>query len=117
MTAIREITTNLIAEGTRIQGKVQLEHISRINGLIEGEVHAQEGSTVTLGETGVIEGSIFADTLLVDGFIRGEVHAKTKVIVNPSGRVIGTIETPSLRIEFGAHFEGKCIMDKLEPAT
>jgi cytoskeletal protein CcmA (bactofilin family) len=108
---IKESTINVVAEGTRIEGKVTFDHISRVHGTLIGEVHAKDGSTLILSESSMVEGDISADILLVDGYIHGDVTAKTQVIISRTGRVVGNIHTKSLKLEFGGYFEGRCAME------
>lgn len=111
MTHIIESQINIIAEGTRIEGEIQFDHITRVHGVLSGQVKSSLGSTLILSETAVVEGSIEADTLIIDGYVQGKIEAKTKVVVSRTGRVIGMIKTPSLQLEFGSYFEGKCAME------
>ena len=113
---LSESTVNLVSEGTRLEGKVVFDRITRFHGVVTGEVQAKDGSMLILGETSVIEGDVRADTVLIDGYVAGNVFAKTKVVVSATGRVIGNIETPSLKLEFGSHFEGQCRMEKAAAA-
>ncbi len=110
---IKETTINLIAEGTRLEGKISFENISRVYGILVGEIIATPGSTLILGETAKIEGTIQADTLIVDGFVQGDIKARTKVVLSGTGRVVGNIRTPSLVIDFGAYFEGQSLMEEI----
>ncbi|MBY0471293.1 polymer-forming cytoskeletal protein [bacterium] len=112
---ISESTINVIAEGSRLEGKIWLKHISRVHGTLVGDVHAVAGSVLVLKETSVVEGNIHADTLYVDGYVKGDIRAGTKVVVSGSGRVIGKIQCPSITIDFGAFFEGQCIMESVKP--
>lgn len=107
---IVETEINVIAEGTRIEGKLHFDHVSRVHGTLVGEVTASPGSTLILAESSLVKGNIQADTLLVDGFVEGDITASTKVVVSGTGRVIGNIRTHSLSIEYGGHFEGQCSM-------
>lgn len=107
-----ETTVNIISEGTRLEGKILFDDISRVHGVLVGDIRAKEGSTLVLGETSVVEGNIDADTLLIDGYVQGDVTARTRVVVSRTGRVLGNIKTPSLTVEFGAYFEGACAMNK-----
>jgi len=107
---VNESAINVVAEGTRIEGKVTFDHISRVHGVLVGEVFAKEGSTLILSESAMVEGEIRADTLLVDGYVHGDIHAEKQVIVSRTGRVVGNIQTKSLKLEFGAYFEGRCSM-------
>ncbi|MBI3534000.1 MAG: polymer-forming cytoskeletal protein [Deltaproteobacteria bacterium] len=113
MTTIEETTLTIIAEETKLEGKLQLNHITRIHGTISGDVIAKKGSTVILCETGVIEGNIQGDEVIIAGFIKGDISATSKIVLASSGRVIGNIKTPSLSLEHGAYFEGNSQMDNL----
>ena len=107
-----ETTINIVAEGTRIEGQAVFDHISRVHGVLIGEVRAKDGSTLVLSETAVVEGNIEADTLIVDGYVHGNITAKSRVVISRTGRVVGNIKTASLTIEFGAYLEGRCTMDE-----
>jgi cytoskeletal protein CcmA (bactofilin family) len=109
-TVMNETAINVVAQGTRIEGKVVFNEISRVHGILVGDVFAQDGSTLILGETSIVEGNIQADTLMVDGYVQGDIAAKSKVIISRTGRVVGNIQTQNLQLEFGAYFEGKCSM-------
>ncbi len=111
MTTLQETRINIVAEGTRIEGQVVFDQISRIYGVLVGEVRAKAGSTLILSESSVVEGNIEADTLIIEGFVQGDVSAITKVIVSRTGRIVGNIKTASLSLEFGAYFEGRCTMN------
>ncbi len=112
MNSLHEMTINIIAEGTRVEGQVLFDHISRVHGVLIGEVRAKPGSTLILNETAIVEGNIEADTLMIDGYVHGDILAKSRVIISRTGRVVGNIKTPSLRLEFGAYFEGRCAMEE-----
>ncbi len=107
---IEETQVNIITEGTRLHGNLIFDKISRVHGELNGEITAKQGSVLILGETAIVEGNISADTLIIDGYVKGEVKAKTKVTLSRTCRVIGNITTPSLIVEFGAHFEGQSKM-------
>src|SRR5689334_15584172 len=93
---IEEASTNIVAEGTRIEGQIVFDSISRVHGVLVGEVQAKEGSTLVLCESALVEGRVHADTLMVDGYVRGDIQARTRVVISQTGRVIGNIKTPSL---------------------
>ncbi|MBL7715057.1 MAG: polymer-forming cytoskeletal protein [Bdellovibrionales bacterium] len=105
--SIEEAHVTLIAEGCELKGSVKLSELSRVHGIIRGDLSAPKGSTVILGETAVVEGNIQADTLVVEGFVQGDIKAGTKVVISRSGRVIGNIQTQKLVVETGAHLDGK----------
>ena len=110
MTSIQETSVNIIAEGTRIEGQIVFDQVSRVYGILIGDVKAKDGSTLILSETAVVEGQIEADTLIIDGYVQGDISAKSKIVISKTGRVIGNIRTSNLTMEFGAYFEGQCSM-------
>jgi cytoskeletal protein CcmA (bactofilin family) len=112
-----ETTVNIVAEGTRIEGQVVFDHITRVHGVLVGEVRSREGSTLVLSETAVVEGNIEADTLVIDGYVHGNVIAKTRAIISRTGRVVGNIKAPSIVLEFGSYFEGRCTMEENSPIS
>jgi cytoskeletal protein CcmA (bactofilin family) len=109
---LNETSINIIAEGTRLEGKIDFDHITRVHGNLVGEVRSAPGSTLILSETSLVEGNIHADTLMIDGFVQGDVYARTRVLISRTGRVVGNVKTKSLKLEFGAYFEGKCSTDQ-----
>lgn len=113
MEQINETGINIIAEGTKIHGKMNFEKITRIHGVLQGDVFTTPGSRLILGETAVVEGNIFADVLIVDGFVKGDIQASSQVMISSTGRVMGSIQTPSLLVQVGAYFEGKCQMEEV----
>ena len=76
-------------------------------GHILGELKGDPGSTIYLKEGSLVEGKIFADTLVVEGFVKGEIHCSQKAWITPQGKVVGSIQTPSLQVDPGAIFEVK----------
>lgn len=115
MTPIVETEITLIAENSRIEGRVVVERAARIHGTLVGELDAAAGSQVVLAETGVIEGNVRGDQLWIDGFVRGDIAATTRVVISSTGRLIGNVVTPSLQMDFGAYFEGQCKAVKEDP--
>lgn len=113
MSSLHESSVNLISESSVIEGKVILDQTARIHGTLLGELRARPGSVVILCESAFIKGNIHADTLIIDGFVRGEIYASQKVTISGTGRVVGNIHTRNLTIDFGAYFEGNCSMERV----
>jgi cytoskeletal protein CcmA (bactofilin family) len=114
---LHESSLNIISENSRIEGKVIFDQVTRFHGKLSGEAQSKDGSTLILCETSLVEGDIHADVLIIDGFVQGNIFAKTRVVVSGTGRVVGNIETPSLRLEVGAYFDGKCNMESQRGIT
>jgi cytoskeletal protein CcmA (bactofilin family) len=60
----------------------------------------------------VVEGNITADSVTIEGYVKGNVRALTEVMLAPNGRVFGNVRSPSVKIAAGSLFDGKCIMEE-----
>ncbi len=107
---IHETEVTVIGEGIQLDGKLKLDGVIRVYGRLSGEITANADSSLILMESAVVEGSLDVDTLVVAGFIRGDIKARTRVSIEGTGRVIGNIETPTIAIDFGAYLEGETKM-------
>ena len=108
---VRETEITMLSPGTKLEGKVLFEGQVRVHGTLKGEVTGAPESHVILCETALLEGSLDGDFVTIDGFVQGNIHAKSKITVSGSGRVVGNLRAPKVEIAFGAFFEGKCEMD------
>lgn len=114
---IHETEVTVIGEGIQLDGKLKLCGVIRVYGRLSGHITAEPDSSLILMESAVVEGTLDVDTLVVAGFIRGDIRARTRVSIEGTGRVIGNIETPTIAIDFGAYLEGETKMTgKRKPA-
>jgi cytoskeletal protein CcmA (bactofilin family) len=93
---------------TFFEGKLSYTGAVRLDGRFKGEI--QSDDTLIIGETARIEGEVHVGTAIIQGEIVGNVYAKERVELHHPGRMIGDITTPSVVIDDGAVFEGKCKM-------
>ena len=107
---IHETEITVIGEGIELDGKVKLVGVVRVYGKLSGRISAEPDSHLILMESAVVEGDLDVDSLVVAGFIRGNVRARSRVSVEGTGRVIGDIETPTITVDFGAYLEGETKM-------
>lgn len=104
-----ESEVTLLSQGSLLKGDVTFDRMTRIHGRVEGRVRGLPGSMIVVGETATIHGEMEGDEIIIDGFVHGNVSAKTKVTVSESGRLIGDVSSPKFEVKFGAHFEGRAI--------
>ncbi|MBS1959674.1 MAG: polymer-forming cytoskeletal protein [Bdellovibrionales bacterium] len=100
-----EIT--LISPTTKIIGNFEVKNELHFYGQLMGEIKGATGSVIHLKEGSLIEGKVNADTLVIEGFVKGDVHAHQKVWITGRGKLVGSIHTPSLQVDPGAVFEAK----------
>jgi cytoskeletal protein CcmA (bactofilin family) len=103
-----EIT--LIASEVKILGALEVSNELHLYGHILGELKGKPGSIILVKEGALVEGKIIADTVVIEGFVKGEITCTQKVWITPQGRVVGSIKTQSLQVDPGAVFEAKVTM-------
>jgi cytoskeletal protein CcmA (bactofilin family) len=103
----RELTVaNAPAPGEcRIEGT--FEGTLRVDGYVTGFLRSLTG-TLIVGESGEVESDIVVAIAIIDGFLRGDIHATERLELGRHARVFGKIESPALSIAPGAVFEGEC---------
>src|SRR3990167_1615773 len=101
-----ESEVTLLSQGTLVKGEITLDRMNRIHGRVEGKVIGLDGSVIVVGETASVHGEIQGDEIIIDGFVYGDVRAKTKITISEYGRLIGNVHAPKFEVKFGAHFEG-----------
>lgn len=96
---------SLIAAGVRIKGDIETAGDLHLDGAIEGDLRV---GFLAVGETGVIEGAVNADSVEIRGRVTGVICAR-RVRLWATARVDGDISHTELAIEAGAHFEGRSL--------
>lgn len=94
--------------GSHLQGELRFETSFRVDGKVTGRV-TSTGSLI-VGDGGEVDGEVAVGRLFVSGVLRGSVKATGRIQVAPGGKVYADLVTPSLVIEDGAVFEGRCSM-------
>lgn len=108
----RRKLTAFLDEGSEIEGKYTFSGTVLLNGKFQGEIASPD--TLIIGERGVVNASVRAGTLVVNGELVGNVHASERVELSGKARVFGDLESPIIVLEEGVMFEGHCRMPKGE---
>jgi len=103
---------SLISSGITIEGGVTGDGELQIDGIVRGDVRV---GRLTVGETGHIEGSVYAEATEVRGRIVGSVTAK-QVRLYGTSYIDGDITHEQLAMETGAFFQGRSLKFQ-RPAT
>jgi len=94
---------SIISADMLIKGSVSSDGEMQIDGKIEGDVSAV---SLTIGQTGSIQGEVKAQTVVVRGRIVGSIRAR-KVELESGAHVEGDIVHASLAIQSNAVFQGQ----------
>ncbi|MBL0421713.1 polymer-forming cytoskeletal protein [Ramlibacter sp. AW1] len=100
---------SLLAQGCRIEGHLLFNEGLRIDGEVVGDIRgmAEQPSLLVVSETAIVDGEIVADHVIVNGTVRGPVHATELLELQPRARVEGDVSYGSLEIHQGAVLTGQ----------
>jgi cytoskeletal protein CcmA (bactofilin family) len=99
---------SLIGAGTIIVGNISFSGGLRIDGVVQGNIKAVEGthSMLVVSEQAKIDGEIHAAHLVVNGTINGPVYATQLVELQPKARVKGDVIYNAIEMHHGATVAG-----------
>jgi cytoskeletal protein CcmA (bactofilin family) len=104
----------IIGKGTKIEGTINIEGATRIDGTVSGKLIAND--IVTVGSTGIVKAEIRARSIVVGGRVEGNLIASEKVELQAKSELVGDITSKSLLVEHGAIFHGNSKMKDSAPA-
>ncbi len=105
------VIDTLIGPNSRINGDLQFEGGCHIDGTVKGSVSSdpESNSAVSISEEGGIEGGVNVSYVVLNGIVRGDVHANQRVELGPTARVIGNVYYNLIELAIGAEINGKLV--------
>ena len=99
---------SLIAHGTRIEGNMRFTEGMRIDGEVFGDIRAnpEQPSILVISEAAVVQGEVHADHVIINGTVRGPVHASHLLELQPKARIEGDVRYKALEMHQGALISG-----------
>ena len=100
---------SLIGEGTVIQGTLSFSGGLRIDGEVQGDVVADAGSTsiLVISEKARVLGEVKGGHVIINGEVRGPVHASDLLELQPKAQVSGNVRYELLEMHQGAMIDGE----------
>ena len=101
----------LIGASVRVEGDLVFGGGLHLDGRVAGNVRAEPraGSTLSVSESGSIEGSVEAHDLALRGTVRGDIVASGRVVLGPTARVEGNVHYGVIEVTLGAQISGKLL--------
>ena len=101
----------LIGEGTAIDGDLVFSGGLRLDGKVRGNIRAagDKPSMLVISEKGMVEGEITVGHLILNGTVKGPVHAGELLELQPHARVLGEVRYAALEMHQGALVEGRLV--------
>lgn len=100
---------SLIAEGSQIDGNISFTDGLRVDGVVVGNILAAEdvASILVISEIASISGEITADHIIINGTVKGPIHARKMLELQPKARIEGDVEYAALEMHQGALITGQ----------
>ena len=101
-----------VGGNTTLKGNFECNEDFLIEGAVEGKLRSE--GTIVLGRDAVVRGEVFAREVAVSGIVVGSIRCLERIDVFDSAKIVGTIQSPVLKMEPGAKVNGRIIMSHLE---
>jgi len=107
----------LIGKAARVHGDIDFRGGLHLDGHVEGAVRSDEArdSSLSVSETGSIQGAVQVPNVVLNGTVRGDIHALERVVLGATARVEGNVYYGVIEMTLGAQIIGKLV--RLEPET
>ena len=95
-----------IAQSITVKGDLSGQEGLFFDGALEGRIHMLD-SRVVIGPNGRVHADVEANEIVVEGQVRGNLRARTRVELRRTSHVRGDVTTERIAIQDGAHFNGR----------
>ena len=101
----------LIGKGVRVQGDIEFLGGMHLDGAIAGNVRSDlaPDSTLSVSESGSIEGSVDVPNVILQGQVRGDIRGAERVVLGATARVEGDVYYGVIEMTLGAQITGKLV--------
>ncbi len=99
----------LIGKAARVHGDLEFAGGLHLDGRIVGNVRSDQTpeSTLSVSQGGSIEGTVEVPNVRLDGTVKGDIHARGRVILGATARVEGNLFYGVIEMTLGAQIMGK----------
>lgn len=106
----------LIGRQTEIVGDLSFSGGLHVDGRIKGNLTSvsDKASSLSVAESGVIEGNVQVSNVVVNGRIVGEVRVSERLVLGAKARIVGDVRYRVLQMEAGALVNGQLIYEGAE---
>jgi cytoskeletal protein CcmA (bactofilin family) len=102
--------STLVGKETHIVGDVRFTGGLHVDGHIQGNVESSaDGGTLSVSDGGVVQGSVLADHVVLNGTVTGDIVAQERVELGATARVAGNVYYNLIEMAMGAQINGKLI--------
>ena len=100
---------SLIAQGSQIAGNIKFTDGLRVDGAVVGNIRAlgDEPSLLVISEEASVVGEVHADHIIINGSVKGPIHAGGMLELQPKARIEGDVNYAALEMHQGALVSGQ----------
>lgn len=99
-----------IGPSIQIDGELKGNEDLRIDGQVNGTVYLKNNS-LTIGNQGKVSADVYANSITIEGQMKGDMYAAERVSIRKSAKIKGNIHAPKVSLEEGGRFKGSIEMD------
>ena len=101
----------LLGKTANLQGDLEFSGGLHLDGRVNGNVRstAPDGGALSVSETGFIEGRVEVTSIVMNGTVNGDMHARERLILGGKARVNGNVYYGVIEMAPGAVITGKLI--------
>lgn len=99
---------SIVGPGMKIVGDCTSDGTIRVEGRVEGSVHAAK--SVVVGQKGTVLGDVATQDAIVAGRVEGSILADSRVELQSSCKVKGNIESRRIKLDEGGQVDGQLKM-------
>ena len=101
-----------VGSNTTLEGKFECDDDFLIEGSVEGSLCSK--GTIVIGREAVVRGDVSAKEVAISGIVVGTIICTKRIDIFEAAKIVGTIQTPVLKMEMGAKVNGRIIMSQLQ---
>jgi len=99
----------LIGKASRVNGDLGFAGGLHLDGAIAGNVQSEPGvrSSLSVSESGSIEGNVDVPSVMLNGQVKGDIHARERLVLGANARVEGDVFYGVIEMTLGAQIMGR----------
>ncbi|MEQ1776395.1 MAG: polymer-forming cytoskeletal protein [Burkholderiales bacterium] len=101
----------LIGAGTVIEGNISFSGGLRIDGHVRGNIisSGDQSGMLVISEQAEVEGEIRVHHVMVNGQVKGPIHADQTLELQPKASITGDVHYQKLEMQMGAVVQGRLV--------
>lgn len=99
---------SVIGEGSMFEGTFYIDGSLQIDGRFQGDVRTRD--RLIVGEHGRVKTDIVARRVQIAGTVIGDIQAEEEVHMLGTGRLLGNIRSPRVRMDDGVVVQGEIVI-------